>query len=40
VSVLLRQPHGFEGFRMSQIVADANDLAPSKLKELADFPTG
>jgi hypothetical protein len=37
VSVLLRQPGGFDGFRMSQKVADANDLPRSKVKDFSDF---
>jgi hypothetical protein len=39
VSVLLRQSHGFEGLRMSQKVADANDLPRSKVKDFSDFLT-
>jgi hypothetical protein len=34
---LLPQPGGFDGFRMSQIVADANDLPRSKFKDFSDF---
>jgi hypothetical protein len=37
VSVLLRQSGGFDGFRMRQKVADANDLPRSKVKDLSDF---
>ena len=39
MSVLLRQPRGFEGFRVSQKVADANDLPRSKVKDFSDFLT-
>ena len=39
LSVLLRQPGGFDGFRMSQKVADANDLPCSKVEDFADFLT-
>ena len=39
MSVLLRQPRHFEGFRMSQKVADANDLPRSKVKDFSDFLT-
>jgi two-component system, OmpR family, sensor histidine kinase VanS len=35
---LLPQPGGFEGFRMSQEVADANDLPRSKIKRLLRLP--
>ena len=34
---LLPQPCGFDGFRMSQKVADANDLPSSKVKDFPDF---
>jgi hypothetical protein len=34
---LLRQPGGFEGFRVSQKVADANDLPRPKVKDFPDF---
>ena len=36
---LLREPSGFEGLRMSQKVADANDLPRSKVEDLTDFLT-
>jgi hypothetical protein len=36
-TVLLRKPGGFEGLRMSQKVADANDLPRSKIKDFSDF---
>ena len=35
----LPQPRGFEGLRMSQKVADANDLPRSKVKDFSDFLT-
>ena len=34
---LLPQPGGFDGFRVSQKVADANDLPRSKVKDFSDF---
>ena len=34
---LLPQPGGFDGFRVSQKVADANDLPRSKVKDFPDF---
>ena len=37
MNVLLQQPHGLEGLRMSQKVADANDLPRSKVKDFSDF---
>src|SRR3954451_12838492 len=34
---LVRQAHGFEGFRVSQKVADANDLSRAKVEDFSDF---
>ena len=34
---LLPQPGDFDGFRMCQKVADANDLPRSKVKDFSDF---
>ena len=39
MDVLLREPRGFKRLRMSQKVADANDLSRSKVKDLSDFLT-
>ena len=37
MSVLLREPHGFEGFGVAAKVAHTDDLAVTKREELCEF---